>query len=563
MIKELPKGILPGSIESIRGSKLIIAEMPKESADSETKTLIYRLQLRNPDELKGKIDDQPETLGNIDVVKNKILELQKKQELNNTDWHKFKEKKAIKRKTKKKSFDLKIQNEKNALLRDLAYKPVSISAFVVKEYERALFMIGGRMVGVIPPGLYQVDKAFQNTSSEIFWINMVEFQFYWGLSAIDDEVYSQDSARIGASGSINLQVNDPKSLVLSLSSKKSWMTQEDIESSVTPLIISGIKMVVQKYDVASLINAREEIQAAIRANISSLLEKWGLEPTTFIIEHVKLPEEMEDLLQDRFQSKLERERIEIDHSGYKHKKAASLDKLNVDDVFQSKKTKLEWDRKMEDKQRQSEEDALEWEHKREKKQRQSADEKLEWERAKDDKQRKSTEDDLEWEMRKKKLAHELEMDKLSVKKAEIRANKAGLERDIKSEDALSDIDVKQIQQKAAIALKAEESKLEDADKLRAHELALRKLEINREVELAKLAKTTRSAPRDKSNSGRLKDKITRLELRLMEKEGKIEKLDELLMAEKISKDIYEIRMKSLIEQTDALRVKIDVLEDKL
>ena len=49
----------------------------------------------------------------------------------------------------------------------------------------------------------------------------------------------------------------------------------------------------------------------------------------------------------------------------------------------------------------------------------------------------------------------------------------------------------------------------------------------------------------------------------LEKEGKIEKLDALLMAEKISKDIYEIRMKSLIEQTDALRVKIDVLEDKL
>ncbi len=527
MVRELAEGIQAGKIDKIRKEKLVIAEMPhdkEENSDSlQDKRITYRLQLRNPAELAGDITDQPATLDSVEKIKQNLLTLQEKQEKVDVNWWEFKEKKAIKRDTDKKNLDLQIRAEKARLMREIEHKPVTISAFVVKEYERAILLHSGKYVGLVESGLWEIDPNFQNSATEIIWVDISEFQLCWGLSAVDDEVYTPEYARIGASGTINMQVTDPKMLVLNLVASKKAASQEEIGEVLNATIKSGIKYVLQKYKIEQLIRIRKEVEAAVRAELFETLEKWGLEITSLIIENLRLPEEFQDLLDERFSAGVKEEQEAMEHKKMKTAAQQQIERLDTEHVVRTKKEQLDWERKQQELQRKSAEKAKEFE-----------DEKV-------------------------TLAQDLEKQEFAVKRAKVTKTKGEIDREAMTDEQMTQIELERARGLSRIKVKEAEEAIKETDKKRAHELELKKLEVERDIAI------TKKQPEKKDNSeekARHKAKIAELEQKLKQKEEKVDEIDKLVMNEKITKDMYELRMKALLKEMDEIKAKIAVLESQ-
>ena len=56
-----------------------------------------------------------------------------------------------------------------------------ITAFVVKGYENAILVQLGKTIGVLNEGIYDIDKGFQYTGTEIIWVEKTEFKTKWGF----------------------------------------------------------------------------------------------------------------------------------------------------------------------------------------------------------------------------------------------------------------------------------------------------------------------------------------------------------------------------------------------
>jgi hypothetical protein len=526
-VKELGEGIQAGKIEKIRKDKLVIAEMPhddkEEGASLQNKRITYRLQLRNAAELAGDITDQPATLENVEQLKQNLLSLQEKQEKVDVNWWNIKERKTIKRETEKKRIDLDIKAEKVKLMREIENKPVMISAFVVREYERGVLLHAGKFVGLIEPGLWEITPNFQNSSTEIIWVDMTEFQLCWGLSAVDDEVYTPEYARIGASGTISLQVTDAINLVLNVIASKKATTQDEIGELLNATIKSGLKFVLQKFKVEQLIRLRKEVEAAVRAELFETLGKWGLQITSVVVENLKLPEEFQDLLDERFSAGVKDEQDALEKKRTRASAEQQIEKLESEQAVKSRKDHLEWERKQVEQERKAKEKA-----------RAIEEEKM-------------------------AIEHDLQKQELEVKRAKVAKSKAAIDRELKVDDQKTDIELEKERAISRVKVKEAEEAIKEIDKKRAHELELKRLEVERDIALAKKQP---GEPRENLDTKRKQNlsRIAELELKLKQKEEKIDELDKLVMNEKITKDMYELRMKALLKETDEIKAKINVLE---
>ncbi|MHA1518799.1 MAG: SPFH domain-containing protein [Promethearchaeota archaeon] len=526
MVKELPNGIILGKWDKLRGNNLIIAEMPHDDKGQrkpgESHQIVFRLKLKGQAEQKGDLVDQPETLEQIDTLKQKIINLQHKQDKIHANWWNIKEKQKLKQSKEEQLIDIEIASEKSKLLRELENKSVTISAFVVREYERVLFLSGGQLVGVISPGLYEIEEKYQNSTTEIIWVDITEFQLYWGLSRLEDQVITQDFATIGVSGIIHLVVKDPKSLLLNLISTSESLYQKDIEDQIMHRIKSSFKQIIQQFTIEGLLRIQREIEAAVRAELSDSLLKWGISVELITIENFIFPEEFQDLLDERFHASIERQRIELDHNQAKQKTSLKMDKLENDEVMAEKTTQLAIERK------------------------------------KRDFQAKSIDQDLEGKLKEKKELQKLEIERIEIQKAEIASKKANISRELKTENVMAEIDLEAIKAQSKLNLKEQEAQMQEKDKRRDYELEKLRIESHRDIEIAKKGSAKSSS---ESKNSKNQNKIQTLRQRIAQKEKKMDELDEMLMKDKISQSMHELRSKRLMDQIDELQQEIHILKD--
>lgn len=196
------------------------------------------------------------------------------------------------------------------------------SQLIVHESQEAIFFRDGQALDLFGPGRYTLEtqqlplmgKFYQLPTgtegtfhSEVYFINKtVQMSIKWGTP---DKVRFIDPLtstplEIGASGELNLQVQDARRLIVKLVGTQSgiaWDEQEgftkSVQASFRPLILNVVKTnlptIIKNHQIDLLeIDERvDEISAVLQEKLLPGFEEYGLTIPQFYVTHVVLPED--------------------------------------------------------------------------------------------------------------------------------------------------------------------------------------------------------------------------------------------------------------------------------
>ena len=166
-----------------------------------------------------------------------------------------------------------------------------ITAFVVKGYENAILVQLGKTIGVLNEGIYEIDKGFQYSGTEIIWVEKTEFKTKWGLP----EVYLKDNIKISVHGSLLIRIADPINLMLNVVSGKQTVTRKDVDDFIFDTVVETYRQVLGDLKIDEVIRSRDEVKQLVQAKIFDLLSHWGIELINLEIEGMK-PNSAEDVI---------------------------------------------------------------------------------------------------------------------------------------------------------------------------------------------------------------------------------------------------------------------------
>jgi regulator of protease activity HflC (stomatin/prohibitin superfamily) len=212
-----------------------------------------------------------------------------------------------------------------------------ISAFIVKAYESAIMLQLGKFIGVIPEGLWEIEKEFQYTGTEIIWVDKTEFKTRWGLA----DIYLKDNVKIGAHGSLVVKISDPKNFVLNVVSDKQMVERAQVDKFIFEHVAQTYKDVLGEFSINDVTKNRDLIKQKVNAKLYDLLSHWGIELTNLEIEGLKLPEEFEEIGQIAIKSSLEKRKVVSERDLMKEE----IETIRIKSDLEAEKRALEAEKK--------------------------------------------------------------------------------------------------------------------------------------------------------------------------------------------------------------------------
>ncbi|MFX0070201.1 MAG: SPFH domain-containing protein [Candidatus Hermodarchaeota archaeon] len=176
------------------------------------------------------------------------------------------------------------------------------SVFVVKGYETAILIQLGQFAGIIPEGIWKIDKKFLYSGTEIIWIDKTEFKTRWGLT----DIYLKDNIKIGAHGSLLLKIKDPKNFVLNIVSSKQVVEKDQVDDFIYELVTQSYNEVLGEFTIDDVIRNRQNVKNLVSEKLNGFLKHWGIELINLEVEGFKLPEEFDKIGEIEMVSKVQK-----------------------------------------------------------------------------------------------------------------------------------------------------------------------------------------------------------------------------------------------------------------
>ena len=193
------------------------------------------------------------------------------------------------------------------------------SQLIVHESQEAIFFRDGQALDLFGPGRFTLEtqrlpllgKLFQSPSgeqtfhSEVYYINMTtQMGVKWGT---DSKVRLFDPAsglhlEIGASGEFNIRVSDSRRLLLKVVGTTGGFVQADLlggngSGAFRALVMTQVKTYLAQTIKENGLNILEidahllELSAALRENINTGLEEYGLTMPEFYVSRIVTPDD--------------------------------------------------------------------------------------------------------------------------------------------------------------------------------------------------------------------------------------------------------------------------------
>lgn len=195
------------------------------------------------------------------------------------------------------------------------------SKLTVRESQLAVFVNKGQIADIFTPGQYTLSTGnlpilsglrsllYQGrevvVKSDVYFVNTKQFTNQkWGTQ---NPVIMRDAdfgmVRIKAFGTFAFRVVDAGKLLKELFGTNSSFTTEDINNHLKSIIVSQMSDSVaeSKLGVLDMTANLQEFAQTIKANVTGKFDELGLEMTTFVVENISLPENVEKALDERTQ----------------------------------------------------------------------------------------------------------------------------------------------------------------------------------------------------------------------------------------------------------------------
>lgn len=202
---------------------------------------------------------------------------------------------------------------------DMNGKEIMMGAqLTVRESQVAVFVNEGQLADVFQPGRHELSTqnmpimtalkswkfGFKSPfKSDLYFINTKQFlDRKWGTS---NPVMMRDTdfgmIRIRAFGIFAFRVSNPTAFLKEVFGTSSLFTVEGVEGQIKRTLVSGLSDAIAESKIPALdlaANYEELSQYALKA-MSPKVEALGLSLTSFIIENISLPEEVEKSIDKR------------------------------------------------------------------------------------------------------------------------------------------------------------------------------------------------------------------------------------------------------------------------
>lgn len=212
-----------------------------------------------------------------------------------------------------------------------------VSAFIVKAYESAILLQLGKFIGIIPEGVWEIEKEFQYTGTEIIWVDKTEFKTRWGLA----DIYLNDNIKVGAHGSLVVKISEPKNFVLNVVSNKQIVDRGQVDKFIFEHVGQSYKDILGGFSINDVIRSRDMIKQKVNAKLYDLLTHWGIELINMEIEGFKLPEEFEEIGQVSMETSIEKQKAISDRERIKEE----IETVKIQSELEAKKREIEANRK--------------------------------------------------------------------------------------------------------------------------------------------------------------------------------------------------------------------------
>jgi len=189
---------------------------------------------------------------------------------------------------------------------------------IVRESQTAVFVHGGQIADVFPPGSYTIDGG--NTpilsklgawkfgfnspfKAEVYFVNTKQFtDLKWGTpNPVMMRDADFDMVRLRAFGIYTIRVADPRSFIKEVAGTNARFETEDIEGQLKRTIVSSFTDALGESKIAALDLASnyDELSKLARARLAEEFKSFGLELTKFVVENISLPPEVEAAMDKR------------------------------------------------------------------------------------------------------------------------------------------------------------------------------------------------------------------------------------------------------------------------
>jgi len=188
----------------------------------------------------------------------------------------------------------------------------------VREGQAAVFVHEGQLADVFTPGLYMLetnnmpilttlnhwDHGFKSPfKSEIYYVNTTRYSdLKWGTKnpiMIRDPEFGP--TRIRAFGTYTVKVTDPARFLVEVVGTDGEFTMDEISFQIRNIIVQEFSRVIAASGIPVLDMAANtaDLGKLIAAEVSPVLEEYGLSIPEFYIENISLPPAVEEALDKR------------------------------------------------------------------------------------------------------------------------------------------------------------------------------------------------------------------------------------------------------------------------
>ena len=202
---------------------------------------------------------------------------------------------------------------------DCGGKEIMMGAqLTVRESQVAIMVNEGKLADMFTPGRYELQTqnmpiltalkswkyGFNSPfKAEVYFINTKQFiDQKWGTSA---PVMMRDAefgmVRLLAHGIYSFRVSDPKVFLKEVFGTNGLYTTDYITGQIKRIIVSGLSDAIAQSKIPALDLAAnyDELSSYALKSLSPRLEPWGMELTSFVIENISLPEEVQKAMDQR------------------------------------------------------------------------------------------------------------------------------------------------------------------------------------------------------------------------------------------------------------------------
>ncbi|MHA1733118.1 MAG: SPFH domain-containing protein [Promethearchaeota archaeon] len=182
--------------------------------------------------------------------------------------------------------------------------------FSVREYETCVLLQNGRLMGLVPSGLWELDKKVQIPGTELIWVNTTDFKVRWGVG----NIYTKNLVQVGAHGELVLKVDDPQNFVMNLVAQKKAVERDQIEEFLLNNVTAVLKNHFSEYEMEGLIKERERFITVARAKLQDTFSRWGLKLVNLEVMGWNFPPEFEQLSRELWEMKSSSIKTDVEKS---------------------------------------------------------------------------------------------------------------------------------------------------------------------------------------------------------------------------------------------------------